>query len=172
MNIDVVKVGYLETNCYILEKNNNILLIDPGDESYKIIDKVRDKKLLAILITHNHFDHVGALKEILNYYNIQVFDKDNLSKGLNNIGLFNFEVMYNPGHTKDSISFIFDNIMFSGDFIFEGTIGRCDLGGDFNIMTDSIQRLLKSNKNYIIYPGHGNSTSLDKERNNLESWLK
>lgn len=171
MNIKKLEVGVLKTNCYILENNEETLIIDPGDDFYKIKENI-NKKVVGVLITHNHFDHVGALKEILNYYNIQVFDKDNLSKGLNNIGLFNFEVTYNPGHTKDSISFIFDNIMFSGDFIFEGTIGRCDLGGDFNIMKDSIQRLLKSNKNYIIYPGHGNSTSLDKERNNLESWLK
>ena len=171
MNIKRLEVGVLKTNCYILENNKETLIIDPGDDFEKIKENI-NKKVVGVLITHNHFDHVGALKEILNYYNIQVFNKDNLSEGLNNIGLFDFEVMYNPGHTKDSISFIFDNIMFSGDFIFEGTIGRCDLGGDFNIMTDSIQRLLKSNKNYIIYPGHGNSTSLDKERNNLESWLK
>lgn len=171
MNIKRLEVGVLKTNCYILENNKETLIIDPGDDFEKIKENI-NKKVVGVLITHNHFDHVGALKEILNYYNIQVFNKDNLSEGLNNIGLFDFEVMYNPGHTKDSISFIFDNIMFSGDFIFEGTIGRCDLGGDFNIMKDSIKRLLKSNKNYIIYPGHGNSTSLDNERNNLESWLK
>ena len=95
MNIDVVKVGYLETNCYILEKNNNILLIDPGDESYKIIDKIKDKKLLAILITHNHFDHIGALNDILNKYKVDVYDKNNLEEKEYNIEDFNFKVIFN-----------------------------------------------------------------------------
>lgn len=170
MNIKKIVVGDLRTNCYILEKDRECLVIDPGDEFDKIRNSI-DKKVVGVLITHRHFDHVGALKEILNFYDVSFYDKTNLVEGLNTINDFKFEVVYNPGHTLDSISFIFDDIMFSGDFIFEGTIGRCDLGGDFNFMKDSIRNILKRDTNYKIYPGHGHYTYLDDERGNLESWL-
>ena len=166
MNIDVVKVGYLETNCYILEKNNNILLIDPGDESYKIIDKIKDKKLLAILITHNHFDHIGALNDILNKYKVEVYDKNNLEEKEYNIEDFNFKVIFNPGHTSDSISYLFDNNLFCGDFIFKDSIGRWDLPtGNFNELLKSIDKI-KEYKDLIVYPGHGDSTLIEEEKKN------
>ena len=62
--------------------------------------------------------------------------------------------------------------MFSGDFVFEGTIGRWDLGGDFSLMQKSIKELLDNRTDYKIYPGHGNSTTLSSERNMLESYIK
>ena len=161
----------LKTNCYILEKNNETLIIDPGDDFDKIKENVTTK-VVGVIITHTHFDHVGALEEVLNFYNVSLYSRDNLYEGLNNISSFKFNVLYNPGHTKDSISFIFDDVMFSGDFIFENNIGRCDLGGDFKMMKNSIKKILERNINYKIYPGHGSSTSLDIERINLERWLK
>lgn len=170
-NIKTVVVGDLETNCYILEKGQQCLIIDPGCEFDKIKNHI-NKKVVGVLITHSHFDHIGAIDEFVNYYNIYIYDKKNLIKGMNKIGVFEFEVKYNPGHTLDSVSFLFNDIMFSGDFVFEGTIGRCDLGGDFNVMKDSIKDLLKSEINYKIFPGHGNSTTLDKERDMLNFYLK
>ena len=163
MNIKVIKVGMLETNCYILENDEECLIIDPGDDVDKICDNI-SKKVVGVLLTHRHFDHVGALEGILNIYKVPVYNKSNLDEGDIFIGSFKFSVNYNPGHTMDSISFIFDDIMFSGDFVFEGCIGRWDLGGDFSLMQSSIKFLLKSNINYKIYPGHGNITTLEKER--------
>jgi len=61
MNIEVVKVGKLECNCYILEINNKVLVIDPGDDYEKIIDKINDREIVGIIITHYHFDHIGAV---------------------------------------------------------------------------------------------------------------
>lgn len=171
MNIKNIIVGNLKTNCYILELGEECLIIDPGDDFDKIRNII-DKKVVGVLLTHYHFDHVGALDDVLNYYNVTCFDKSNLVEGNNNISNFSFEVVFNPGHTLDSISFIFDDNMFSGDFMFLGTIGRCDLGGDFELMKNSIRNILKSNINYKVYPGHGNYTYLDYERKNLESWLK
>ena len=171
MNIKVVKVGMFETNCYILENDEECLIIDPGDDVDKIINSI-SKKVVGVLLTHRHFDHVGALNDIVKKYNMSVYDKNNLKEGNVNIGKFNFKVMHNPGHTLDSISFIFDDIMFCGDFVFEGCIGRWDLGGDFSLMQSSIKFLLKSNINYKIYPGHGNTTTLEKERDMLESYIK
>jgi len=170
MNIKVIKVGYLKTNCYILENDIECLIIDPGAEG-NIIKQSIDKKVVGLLLTHRHFDHVGALDDIRNYYGVKVYDYSNLNEGINNIGSFTFTVQYNLGHTMDSISFIFDNIMFSGDFIFKGAIGRCDLGGDFDLMKNSIKTLLNSNVNYEIYPGHGDKTSLKEEIDNLKYYV-
>lgn len=166
MKIEIIKVGDLETNCYILEKDNNILLIDPGDESNKIIDKIGDRKLIGILITHNHFDHIGALENILNKYEVEVYDKNNLEEKEYNIGEFKFKIIFNPGHTSDSVSYLFDNNLFCGDFIFKDSIGRWDLPtGNYNEMLESISRIKKYN-DLIIYPGHGDSTLLEEEKKN------
>ena len=171
MNIKNVVVGNLETNCYILEKDKECLIIDPGDEFNKIRDNI-DKKVVGILLTHRHFDHVGALDKLTECYGVNVYDKSNLKEGLNGIGAFEFNVVYNPGHTEDSISFIFNDIMFSGDFIFFGTIGRWDLGGNIIDMKNSIIKILNSKTNYKIYPGHGYITYLDNEREMLEYYIK
>ena len=170
MNIKCVVVGKLETNCYILEKDGNSIIIDPGDNFDKIRDKV-EGNVVAILLTHNHFDHVGALELCKSYYDVSVYDYSNLEEGTHEISTFNFFVKYNLGHTMDSISFIFDDIMFTGDFIFKGTIGRCDLGGDCSLMQDSIREILKSDINYKIFPGHGEFTTLDDERDMLNFYI-
>ncbi len=171
MNIKTVVVGELETNTYIIEKNDECIIIDPGDDFDKISKNI-SKKVIGVLLTHKHFDHIGALNDCINFYNVKVYDKSNLKEGKNFISNFTFDVIFNPGHTLDSISFIFDEVMFSGDFIFYGTIGRWDLGGDFSLMKDSIRNILKSNINYKIYPGHGDITYLDNEREMLEYYLK
>lgn len=171
MKIKTVIVGELETNCYIVENEDSCLIIDPGDKFLKIKNNI-DKKVIGVLLTHRHFDHVGALEEFVDYYNVPIYDKNNLSNGVNKIGDFELIVNYNPGHTLDSISFIFDNIMFSGDFIFRGCIGRTDLGGDFNLMKESIREILASTVNYKIYPGHGETTMLNHEKEMLNYYLK
>ena len=166
MKINILKVGYLETNCYILEKNNKVLLIDPGDNSKAILEKIKDKVLIAILITHNHFDHIGALNDILNKYKVDVYDKNNLEVKEYNIEEFKFKVIFNPGHTDDSISYLFDNILFCGDFIFKNSIGRWDLPtGNYNELLKSINKIKEYN-NLIIYPGHGDKTTLEEEKKN------
>lgn len=165
MKIKRIVVGNLETNCYLLINDNKVLIIDPGDESEKIINEIDDLDCKGILLTHRHFDHVGALSNLLNYYKVKVYDKSNLKEGINNIDIFNFEVIYNPGHTNDSISYYFkeENVLFSGDFIFKGSIGRTDLGGNELDMFDSINKIKKYNKNIIIKPGHGEETNLEYE---------
>ena len=164
MNIEIVKVGILQTNCYILSIDNDVLIIDPGDEYNKIISKVGNKNIIGVLITHSHFDHIGCL----NYFNKDIiYDYNNLKEGMNSIGKFNFEVIYNPGHSIDSISYYFDNIksLFCGDFIFYESIGRTDLeGGSTNDMINSIKNTKRYSDDIKIYPGHGDSTSFLHER--------
>lgn len=174
MKVSKLEVGYLKTNCYFLQMGNDVLVIDPGDDYLKIKEKLGDKKLIGIIITHYHFDHVGALPDLHDDYNIKVYGFQNLVEGINQIGKFNFECIRTPGHKEDLISLYFpkDKMVFCGDFIFENTIGRCDLkGGDFAKMQKSIANILKLNDDVIVYPGHGNWTSIGKERKNLEQYL-
>ena len=166
MQIECIKVGFLETNCYILTKNNKCLIIDPGDEASKIKEKINGE-IIGILLTHRHFDHVGAINDLINDRNVTIYDKSNLIEGLNKIGIFDFEVIYNPGHTTDSISFLFDNIMFTGDFIFKNSIGRTDIGGNNLDMINSLTMIKKYNDNIVIYPGHGDSSILGLEKINF-----
>lgn len=168
MKVENVVVGYLEENCYILEKDNKVLVVDPGDEIEKIKDKINGREILGVLITHNHFDHVGALS----YFDgNKVYSFSNLEENEYVIDSFKFNVLFTPGHSSDSVSFYFeeDNVLFAGDFIFYENIGRCDLpSGDFNSMLDSIDKIKKYPSDMVIYPGHGESTSLGHEiKNNI-----
>ena len=169
MDLKIIKVGPLEENCYIIS-NSKTIVIDPGDESDKIISYLKDNNLNidSILITHHHFDHVGALEDLLNYKEVKVYDISNLEEKDYNISDFNIEVIYTKGHTSDSVSYYFKdyNKMFVGDFIFEGSIGRTDLGGSQTDMINSLKKISKYDKDIIIYPGHGNSTTLKNELEN------
>ena len=163
MIIKTLKVGYLETNCYILIQENDALIIDPGDEYDKIKKETENLNLQAILITHHHFDHVGALNK---FKNIKIIDNNSEE---NQIGKFKFEIIKTPGHTEDSVSFYFkeESTMFVGDFVFENTIGRTDLEtSNMKDMKNSIEKLKTYPIETILYPGHGNSTTLEKEIKN------
>lgn len=158
MQIDTLVVGALQENCYIITKNNFSIIIDPGDEALKIIEACKNKNVKEILVTHNHFDHVGALKEVENYFKLKANNKS---------GYFDYEVIHNPGHSADSKTFYFkeNKIMFCGDFIFYGTIGRTDLetGSDLD-MIKSLKLIQKYPDDIILYPGHGPKTTLGDEK--------
>ena len=161
MKIEIVKVGFLETNCYILSCDSHVLVIDPGDEYNRIIDKIGDRIIEGIIITHHHFDHVGAVKY---FNNVAVYDYANIDKFKSTY--FNFKVIKTPGHTRDSITLYFESeqLMFVGDFIFKNSIGRTDLdGGNALDMQKSIALIKKYPKDITIYPGHGDKTSLGYE---------
>ena len=166
MKIDCVRVGSLEENCYIISKDGKCLVVDPGDEFDKIVNLIGNLDVLAILITHYHFDHVGALEKMISKYNAIVYDFNNTEEKKYSVGPFEFEVIRNPGHTNDSISFYFkeNNFMMVGDFVFKESIGRCDLGGNEKDMKESISKLKEFVKKIDLYPGHGNPTNLEYEK--------
>ena len=175
MEVKRIVVGPLQTNCYLIIKDNRVLIIDPGDDFLKIKNAVGTKEVVGVIVTHYHFDHIGALEDCLNYYSVNKYDINNLKEGKNKIDIFNFEVIYTPGHKEDLLSVYFSNekMLFCGDFIFEDSIGRCDFpGGDFNIMVESIKKILRLDDDTVIYPGHENATSMIKERKNLEQYTK
>ena len=169
MKIDCIKVGYLRCNCYILDIDNHVLIIDPGDEVDKIIRLLGNREVEGIIITHHHFDHDGGVSELVSKYHTEVYDRYNLSEGENKIDKFKFDVIYTPGHKEDLITIYFkkDKCMFCGDFIFKDSIGRCDLeGSNERDMMASIDKIKKYDDNITIYPGHGRTTTLGYEINN------
>ena len=176
MNIKVVVVGDLETNCYILEKGNSALIIDPGAEAEKIIANVDpQKKVCGILITHSHQDHIGAITEVFNRFGCQIYSINNLKEGINRIENFEFEVIPCPGHLNDLVTYYFKeyNIMFDGDFVFNVGIGRTDMDGANAVdMKLSIQNLLHYPENTVLYPGHGPHTTIGDEKKNLIYFTK
>lgn len=166
MQIDKVVVGNLETNCYILDIDNKVLVVDPGDDFDNINNVIGGRNVLGVLITHKHFDHIGALDS---FKNVNIYSFDNLKEKEYKMDKFVFDVIFNPGHSSDSVSYYFknDNVLFCGDFIFYHNIGRCDLPtGDMNKMLESIEKIKKLPLGMIIYPGHGIETSLEEEINN------
>ena len=169
MKIERVIVGNIDCNCYIISINDKVLVIDPGDEFKKIDRVINGREVVGIIITHYHFDHIGALSDIVNKYKCKVYDKSNLIEGINKIDCFTFYVIYTPGHKEDSITIYFkdEKVMFCGDFIFKNDIGRCDLeGGNIKDMLNSIDKIKKYDRSIIIYPGHGDKTTLGYEIDN------
>ena len=169
MDIKKIVTGTLDENCYVLIKNGNCLVVDPGADYIKIREAVGDNKVLGVLITHSHFDHIGALRNFLTKRSIKIFKRSNLEEKDYEIGNFKFRCLHTPGHSKDSVTFYFyeDNAMFVGDFVFKDSIGRCDLpGGSLSEMEDSIKKLLEFKEDINIYSGHGDDTTLEIERNN------
>lgn len=174
MEIKKIVTGYLDENCYVLVNNKECLVIDPGDDFSKIKEQIGEAKVLAVLITHSHFDHIGALRNFLTKRSIKIFKKSNLEEKEYSVGSFKFECIYTPGHSKDSVSFYFEDekVMFDGDFIFKESIGRTDLpGGSDEQMQESIKKILTYPDDIKLYPGHNEETTLKDEKEN-NSYLK
>lgn len=166
METEKIVTGLLDENCYVLKKNGTCLVVDPGDDYHKIKDVVGDDKVLAVLLTHSHFDHIGALRNFLTKRSVKIFKKSSVEEKEYQIGDFSFQVIYTPGHSKDSISFYFkeEKLMFVGDFVFKESIGRCDLpGGSEEEMRESLSKIKGYPVDVTLYPGHGDATTLDYE---------
>ena len=153
MKIEEVVTGLLDENCYVLKKGDTCLVVDPGDDYPKIKELVGDSKVLGVLLTHSHFDHIGALRNFLTKRNVKIFKKSSTSEKSYEVGDFSFQVIYTPGHSSDSISFYFpdDNVMFVGDFIFKEGVGRCDLPtGSEAEMKESLNNISRSWRKYYF----------------------
>ena len=182
MNIKKMVVGLYQENCYFLTINNDLIIIDPGDEFNKLnnIIKNNNYNLKAILITHAHFDHIGALKDLIDNYKVPIYYNNvnneidykkliNVEEKEYVINNFNFKVIKTPGHRNDLVTYYFynDNVMFVGDFIFKDSIGRVDLEyANPKEMKESIKKKKEYNDNIVIYPGHGETTTLGYEKEN------
>ena len=159
LEIEKIVVGDLRCNCYIVKKNHKCLIIDPGDNALEIKNACQDYQCEEILVTHHHFDHVGALKELEEFYHVR--HNEFLRK------TFQYEVIKTPGHASDCLTFYFrdEKVMFTGDFLFYHTIGRCDLETSNVLdMKKSLAKIREYDDDILIYPGHGRNSILGEEK--------
>lgn len=194
MQVITVPTGALEENCYIVYEDGNpdALVIDPGDNAPDILGVLRehDLKPVLILLTHGHYDHIGAITAIQEQYGtpIAVHANDRgmlegsvplhamdryLAGGeiLQGYG-FDIQVMHTPGHSAGSICYLINGVLFSGDTLFQGTIGRTDFpDSDPRAMQHSLQILRQLPGETRVYPGHGEPTTIATERR-TNPWMR
>ena len=187
LNKITMPLGAYQTNCYILwgEGSESCVVIDPGFEPETVLRKLKSlgKSVEAILLTHGHFDHVGAVKEIAAETGCRVYlcpadlsmpamltagplyYTDTYSEGdrLQLAGL-SLRILHTPGHTQGSVCIACEDALFSGDTLFEGSCGRTDLpGGNYAQILQSLKRL-SALDDCKVYPGHGPATTLAEEK--------
>lgn len=192
INLKTVPAGVYEANCYILvdSETKDCAIIDAGGDAGKISAAVESMQgnPKYLLLTHGHFDHVGGVKEICSKYDIPFYisktdeeymEKDNsvfgtlpkasgyLKEGdVVKLGSREIKVIETPGHTKGGLCFLIDGKLFTGDTLFQGSIGRTDfIGGDMKEIISSIKnKLLPLGDDVEVYPGHGPSSSIKFEK--------
>lgn len=186
--VQTLCLGDLHTNCYVIQdrQSSRCCLIDPAENAEYILSYLKKAGLTldTILLTHGHFDHVGAVREIAAdtdckvyiseqdlalpsmltggplYYTHTYKDGDHLHfPGLD------IDVVHTPGHTPGSVCLLVEDSMFSGDTLFARTCGRTDLpGSDPAAMIKSLYRLAEMKTDYRVFPGHGRATTLAEEK--------
>ncbi|HVP58857.1 MAG TPA: MBL fold metallo-hydrolase [bacterium] len=171
------------------------VVIDPGDEAETISREIRRLGLHpeAILLTHGHIDHANAACDLRKSFRSRVVchkldaglvrardeepffgivhkpcsvDQEVADGDVLTVGGREFKVLHTPGHTPGSVCYLMDNLLFSGDTLFQGSIGRTDLaGGSEEAMRSSLlERLAKLDDRMVVYPGHGPSTTIGDEK--------
>ena len=197
LHITTLPLGDYQTNCYIVwaEGSKTCAVIDPGYEAHKVLQKVKTLGLTveAILLTHGHFDHVGAVEELVEATGCSLWMHESDWSQFPNptnaffyplancdftevqfceeaqvicVGGLEFTVLHTPGHTFGSVCYRCGDALFCGDTLFAGSCGRTDLpGGDPATMARSLSRLASLTENLKIFPGHGGSSTLEEEKN-------
>ena len=196
MHIKTMELGPLGTNCYIVtdEQTRECALIDPGADASTVLNYLEENglKCLCILLTHGHFDHTGAVEDLMDETGCAVYmnkKDDGVTIGGDYyqyyapegcrfyaegdvvlVGGISFRVMETPGHTPGSVVLICsqpgeDSVLFTGDALFRDSCGRTDFpnGGTMQMMT-SLKRIAELPGDYEVYPGHMFASSLDRER--------
>ena len=199
VNVETLIVGPLASNCYIVwdEDTKKGVVIDPGDYAKLILKRILEQNINTkyILVTHGHFDHVGAVaalkrelkSEFLAHKDDLFFIEDSDNSAMRwgfkiekppkpdrfiedgdiiKVDGFKFNVIHTPGHSPGGVSFIYNNMVFCGDTLFQGSIGRTDFRkGSFEELAKSIKtRLYILPDDTVVYTGHGPSTTIGNEK--------
>ncbi len=192
MNLKIVPVGVLDTNCYLVVCHDTLYIIDPGAEAENIVAETGELEFqrVRVLLTHAHIDHISALPELVGMIPVEAVylctseEKlyrspanqiqpwlpaaqnlpDTVSTGWDE----DFKVLTTPGHTEGGVCFLFESMkmLFCGDTLFANSVGRTDLpGGNHSRLLRSIQEQLWQLADEIeCYPGHGAPTTIGREK--------
>jgi glyoxylase-like metal-dependent hydrolase (beta-lactamase superfamily II) len=201
MKIQTFNVGMLSTNCYIVNcmKTQEAIIIDPGFDARQEAEQICryvDKSTLKvkfIVNTHGHSDHIRGDSTLKKKYSVPIcihaYDAQFLTglgentqpanilledEALLKFGKVTLKIMHTPGHTPGSISLVGEKLVFTGDTLFAGGIGRTDLmGGSDRDMRLSLEKLLRLREHYVVYPGHGAASMIGEEKrgNPFLQWL-
>jgi len=192
MQIKTFNVGILSTNCYVVgcPETEEAIIIDPGIgttyEAQQVSRYVNQNslKVMFIVNTHGHADHISGNAVLKSKYGVPVcihsYDAECLNHFVDSIspanvlledhsslkfGWITLKVMHTPGHTLGSISLVGKELVFTGDTLFAGGIGRTDfVGGSDRDMRVSLQKLVSLPDDYIVYPGHGCASTIGLEK--------
>jgi hydroxyacylglutathione hydrolase len=201
LDVEMLTVGAIAENCFLFrrEGSDRLLVVDPGDEAERILAAVEatGAAVEAILLTHCHFDHIGAvapvakatgapvycpeaevplLADIMRFVPwegfgpFESYDADEVVRGGETLELAGLEidVVFTPGHSPGHVTYAVrgEPALFSGDVLFQGSVGRVDLpGGDGPTLLASIGRLLDAYPDEtVVHPGHMGTTTLGAER--------
>jgi glyoxylase-like metal-dependent hydrolase (beta-lactamase superfamily II) len=194
MTIKIQPMGMYQTNCYIATVDGKDFIIDPGVNATEwVIKNVTNP--VAILNTHGHFDHVWCNDELQKRLNIPLYTPKgdvamlkesswvaDLPPSTPDVEVdgdteFDFDGVkvkfrHFPGHCPGCSTIEIEDAMFSGDFIFENSIGRYDFpNSNAEDMINSLQKFKKISYDKIVYPGHGGTTTIKQEQRNADMWI-
>jgi len=178
MRVASICLGPLATNCYLIETDGATVLVDPAESSERLHAFVGDRSVDIVVLTHGHFDHIegawdfpGARVMIhaadLPFLDHARPDRPPIDRSLceGDIIAQTLTVLHTPGHSPGSVVLHAAGALFVGDLLFAGSIGRTDLpGGSLHEMNQSLRRILELEGDLTVYPGHGEITTLEKER--------
>ncbi len=190
MKVDMIQVGPIGTNCYILEEGGRIAVIDPGDEAERILSVLAETggTVDYILLTHGHYDHTTAVPQLhaaLPEAKIYIHQADANGAGSRlfplagevedlllydegdvlSLGGLTIEVLHTPGHSPGSVTLKAGDVLFTGDTLFCGSMGRTDLrGGSYEQIMASLKRLGELEGDFHVCPGHDRTSTLERER--------
>ena len=180
MKIESLCLGELSTNCYLVELACGLIVIDPAEPSSALLAAIADRPVALVLNTHGHFDHVGGnwvlqrrgARVAIHPSDVPFLDHSYPDHPLVNRHLADGEQVVpgitataTPGHSPGSMVFAAEGVIFCGDLLFAGSIGRTDLpGGSMSAMRTSLQWLLRLPDDTQVYPGHGPPTTIGRER--------
>lgn len=194
MEIKFKPMGYTQTNCYIVTIDNKDLIIDPGMDATQWV-KENTSNPVAILNTHGHFDHVWSNNVLQNELKIPLYIQkddafmlkkcplgqnvpestaDYLVEGDEKLTIEGIDIQYRKfaGHTPGNSIIEIEDVWFSGDFLFQKSIGRWDFpfssGGK---MLKSLEKAMQIEDDFTLYPGHGMSSTLKKEQKTMPYWM-
>ncbi len=175
-------VGYYQANCYILgdESTGEGTVIDPGDEIYRITKEISSLglRIRCILLTHGHFDHVEGADELRSIVRAPILIHPLDANGLRfqsdayliegqiiEIGTYGIKVIHTPGHTPGSVCFHAPGVVFTGDTLFAGSVGRTFSNRDHDTLVQNvIGKIFPLGDEIRVYPGHGPPSNIGTER--------